>query len=337
MRVIPTTIFNQLTQSLDKTIQDYAAENAQLASGKKIQAPSDNVGGTLRALDYKLEISGNDQYQQNISIATTNLNIITTTLTSLSSTLADAKHLIPMASAGNMDPLTAAGLSNQAAQLRDEMLSLGNTSSMGQYVFAGFQTTTTPYSALSIPAYEYQGDAGVSTLPVGQGASVQTNVTGNDAFAYTLAAPYTKQLSGGRTVNYTSLGGTIVQAQILNADATVYRTFTFSNVIQMTDLLSTAIGANDKSTMEALVDPYESIQTQVNSIQAEVGARLRGLGDQQTLLLKSSTNLKNTISLIEDADAVETAANLRKTEVALEALREAASRVMSQSLFDFLK
>lgn len=443
MRVTLNTIFYQVTQAINKNMEDLSTENIRLGTGKKIQAPSDDVGGSLRALAYRVDLSGNDQYQQNITNATTGLNILSTTLSSLSTTIANAKHLIPMASAGTMDVQTAGGLSNEAAQLRDQMLSLGNTTSMGQYVFAGFQTKTQPYSTtpsaiptvvnssagatiaatvtneaaltlhsytitfdaannyyvndmitgapvttgtynpagittIALPpsppalqsgmdvtidgtitpvsatdsfsvlqpaarTYDYQGDNGKINALTSQNGTMQTNVTGTDAFSYTLGAPgttYTKQIDNGLNVHYTQGPGTTINVEIRqpdNVSRATDDTFSFSNVIQMTNLLSAAINNNDRSRMQALADPLDAMATKVNAVQTDIGARLGRLGDQKNWLASSSANLTNTIGDIENADMADTGVQLQKINTVLQALYASSSKLLSQSLFDFLK
>jgi flagellin-like hook-associated protein FlgL len=87
----------------------------------------------------------------------------------------------------------------------------------------------------------------------------------------------------------------------------------------------------------ALSIPLDAARNQVLQAQAEIGTRQVHLDDQKTRLDNTTLNLKNALTKTEDADMDETITEILKTETALQALREAASRILSQSLLDFLK
>ncbi|NTW58379.1 MAG: flagellar hook-associated protein FlgL [Nitrospirae bacterium] len=329
-------IFNQLNQSLEKTLQSYSRLNDSLASGKRLLAPSDDPNGIARAIDYTLGINANNQFKTNIDAASTSLNVTNTTLTLAEKTLSDIQSLINAASSGQQDPLNSASNAKLAGSFRDMLYDLANTKmTNNQYLFGGFRSDTQPYAA---GTYDYQGDSGIVRVPIDSGATLPVNVTGNATFSYTLAAPISQQIGNGNFVHYTPGAGTTVDVEIRDAtDTTVLDTFSFSNAIQMTDLLSTAIGSNDTSRMQALIQPFAQVQEQLRTTMADVGTRVFRLDAQSTWLTNNTNSLTNSLSTIVDADPVRTVAQLKQTEVTLQALRDSASRVLSQSLFDFLK
>jgi flagellar hook-associated protein 3 FlgL len=340
MRITPSTIFNQLNKALDSTMQDYSTLNTILASNKRLQAPSDDVNGMAQAMDYTLDISNNSQYSQNIETATSGLNFTNSILTSVDDTLVKINSLVNAHTSSVTDPTTI-GLDTQTATtLRDMILNLANTKLMGRYVFSGFQSDMQSYQDVT---FAYQGDAGKLNIPVTKGTTVQANVTGNEAFSYTIGAPgstYTKQITGGSNVHYTQGAGTTINVEIRQADD-VSRptddTFSFSNVMQMTDLLSSAISANNTDRVKALADAFSKYQTQLETTQASVGSRLSGLQDQSTMLSNISNAEQDSLSSVQDADTIKVVAQIKQTEVTLQAIRDSAGRVLQQSLFDFLK
>jgi flagellar hook-associated protein 3 FlgL len=175
-------------------------------------------------------------------------------------------------------------------------------------------------------------------VQTGNNATLAANVTGNNVFSYTLSAATSKQLASGNIVHYTPGAGTTVDVEIRDAtDTTVLDTFSFSNVIQMTDTLSTAVSNNDTTRLEALADTFSQARTQLKSSQIDVGTRLQWLDLQSTGLTHNTNTLLSALSSLEEADMTTVAAQLKSTEVTLAAVRESASRVMSMSLFDFLK
>jgi len=335
MRVTSTMIFDQITRRLGKNLESYAGLNSELATGKKFSKPSEDVTGMMRSLDYRVDISANDQYKRNIDEAVGRLKFADTVMSSASSALLNIRTLITQNLSGSLDPTFSDGYALEAAQLRNQLSSLANTKYRDQYLFAGYRTDTQPYNAGL--AYQYQGDNGVMNVSIDKSSFIPVNVTGNETFSYTLAAAYVKQISGNRFAHYTPGAGTTVDVEIRDTDdITVLDTFSFSNAIQMTDTLSTAISANNSLRIEALADPFNKMSTRVLTTQSEVGARLSGLNDQTDRHTANTLNLKNSLSAVEDADPLETAVELKKLEVSLQALRESASKILSQSLMDFL-
>ncbi len=337
-------IYDQLLRSIQSNQQDYAELDSRLSSGKKILAPSDDVIGAGRAMDYRVDISRNSQYNTNITAATSNLNLTNTILSSLYASVSAVKNLAETGMSG--DPTSVSVSSQQAALLRDHLYGIVNTNIGGRYLFSGFRTNQQPYTVstsivggTTVANYTYQGDDGVINVPIDRGAAMPINVTGSQVLSLNLAAPYTHQIGSGLNVHYTPVAGTTtVNVEIRDAsDTTVLDTFSFSNAMEMADVLSTAIGTNNTTRIEALVDPLDKLQNQIGQVQSDVGTRLSSLQDQTSMLNKNTNVLQNVLSTIEDADPAETAMQLQKTSTALQALLTSASKVLSQSLLDFLQ
>jgi flagellar hook-associated protein 3 FlgL len=326
-------IYNQLLASIQSGQTNLSGLTRQLATQKKILAPSDDVMGTVRALDYEVNISSNNQYKTNITNVTNSLNQANTALTSFSGMLSTVKGILINATS-NIDPGIEQATAGQVAQLRDQLLGIANTKIGSTYLFAGFEANLQPYAA---GTYAYQGDNGITNVPIGKGAAMASNVPGSSAFSYTPAA-YNMQISGGLNVHYTAGAGTTVNVEIRDAtDTTILQNFSFSNAVQLTDLLSTAIANNDTQRIEALVYPFSKIQDQINSVQADVGARLGALKDQSTLLDQNTNTLQDSLSKIQDADTAKIGVQLQQADTALQALYSTSAKIIPQSLFDFLK
>ncbi len=439
MRLTPFAIFSQLTQSLDRTLAQYTAANARLSSGKKINAPSDDVNGMIRSLDYRVSITENEQFKRNVEFASSTLKVTDTTLTSAYSTLSELKRFATLSLSGSADAASRAALSNTAAQMRDNLYNLANAKHLDQYLFAGFTSNQQPYvivppvvgaavntfdsdplagasvtgASITAPAaltgdeyrigfdaaglnytvynnatgdvvtaaapytsgppgtsinlpgmnvviagvpssaaesiiirpplstYAYQGDSGALNVQIDQGATLPVNVTGNTAFSYALSAPLSQQLSGGTIADYTPSavpGSTTIDVQIFAADhVTVLDRFSYSNMMDMANILSSALSTNNTLRINALRDPLARMQTQLGVVQAEVGSRQVRLNYQSTMLTKGTDSLKDALGVLEDDDSFETVAQLKKTEITLQSLRESASKILSQSLLDFLR
>jgi flagellar hook-associated protein 3 FlgL len=336
MRVTSFMIFNQLIRGLRRQYSTSADLQQQLATGKRINKPSDDVAGTMRSLDYRVSINEYGQYRRNIDEGSVRLRVTDTVLAAVDKTLSDIRSLMALGGSGSQDPVDRNRYAQHAAQLRDQLADFSAETYQNRYLFSGFRTDVPPYTAG--PAYAYQGDNGVMNVSIDRTEAVAVNVTGSQVFSYSLAAPEVKQLGSGEIVHYTPGAGTAVSVEIrASDDVTVLDTFTFSNVMQMTDLLRGAFSTNNTARIEALRDPFNRISTQVRTTQAEVGMRLSRMQDQSASLQSVTVALQNARSGVEDADPLETAAGLKMLDATLQSLHESASRVLSQSLLDFLQ
>ncbi len=364
MRISTGMFYNQLARSLNENLADLTEKNNWLATGKKISKPSDNVLGTIKAMDYKLSIDRNDQYQTNIVQANTFLDFNDKVMGQVSDTLGSLKGLIY---SGGLSAGTAedrATYARQAESLRDYLLDLSNSKFNDRYIYSGFQSDQKTYEYDSAHhVYAYQGDSGQLKLPIDK-AMVQTiNVVGSSAdssistaFSYSLPAPETITLSDGSVVTYSAalvqpLNASTIQVQITHpdhpGDPDYEDSFTFSNFMDMADLMSHAWQYQDvdgsalsesksMNRIQALSLPLDKAEKQVLSVQAELGIRQVHLEDQESRLKSGTLSLQNTLARTEDADMDETAIEISKITTTLEALRMSASRILSQSLFDFL-
>lgn len=353
MRITNSIIYDQLLSGL-RNFQTTNSELAtRLATQKKILAPSEDVAGTMRAMDYQVSISANDQYKSNITGATANLKITSTSLTGIASSLTVLTNLISNTS-GSTDPVILASSSQQAAQVRDELYNYANSKNGSGYLFSGFKTDVQPYTIQPAPVtvpptipstvYAYQGDNNVLQVPIDSGATIAASVNGNEAFSLAQnalpATPVT--LSNGDTVQYAAVtnpgnGSTTTTVTITPSGGGVADTFSFSNAMDMANIISSAIGANNTSRIEAMTEPLSKMRDQVNALQADVGSRINALQDQSSQLDLNTNTLKSALSTIQDVDMNETALQLTQTNTALQALYATSSKILPQSLFDFLK
>jgi flagellar hook-associated protein 3 FlgL len=345
-------IFNQLTNSLQSNLEEYAKLNNQLATGKKINKPSDDVIGMMKSIGYKVSISGNDQYKRNITAAGDQLNFTNTVMGSVSDTL---QKLSELTSIGNNADDNREAYAQQAADL-----DLSNSKLGGGYVFSGYKTDSEAFVYnTATNHYDYKGDAGQINVSIDSEASIPMNTQGCKAFSFSLTEPTPTALADGTPVGYTQstdpvTGVNTVTVEIGNAGDPEHDTFSFSNSLDLANILSSACQYKDvngsdlnadpalsekmaMNRIAALAKPLNDAKTQALNVQTEIGTRQVQINDQSNRLDNDSLNLQNALSKTEDADMDETGVELIKMQTALQAMRSSAAQILSQSLLDFLK
>lgn len=184
MRVDPNYITN-LANSLDAVQANEQQVTQELSSGVRVTSLSADPlasGENVRLLS---QIQQDDSFTQSSSLVTGQLQVADSALGSVVSQLTQAISLATSADNGTMNASDVQSVGNQLAGIRDEIQSLANSSYQGEYIFAGGQTSTAPFSTSSgnSPAVTtYNGDSDVNYLQMPNGQKIQLNVPGDQIF-----------------------------------------------------------------------------------------------------------------------------------------------------------
>jgi flagellar hook-associated protein 3 FlgL len=174
-----------MTNSLDTTQGVEQQLTQEMAGGSRINALSDDpvaVGENVSLLN---QIQRSDTFTQNATEVQGQLQVADSALGGVVSELMQAITLATSANAGTLSPSDVQSVSSQLAGVRDEVQSLANSNYQGQYIFAGGQSNTAPFStdASTSPAITtYVGDSNVNFFETPGGQKIQLNVPGDQIF-----------------------------------------------------------------------------------------------------------------------------------------------------------
>jgi flagellar hook-associated protein 3 FlgL len=189
MRVDPFYVTN-LSSALDQTQSTEQQLTAEVSSGLRVTSIGDDPVAAAQNVQLLNQIQEDDSFTQTSSLTQGSLQVTDSALGSVVTQLNQAISLATQANNGTMNASDLKSLSNELAGVRDEVLSLANTSYQGQYVFGGSQTGTVPFTldSTTTPAtVTYNGDSDVNTLVTPNGQSIQLNVPGNQIFTSSTA------------------------------------------------------------------------------------------------------------------------------------------------------
>jgi len=185
MRVDPNFIGN-LASSLSQTQVLQQQLSAQLSSGARLNSLSqDPVSAGLNVLLLN-QIQQDDSFTQSASMVTGQLQLADSALGSVVAQLTQAVSLATSANNGTMNTSNVKSIASQISGILGEVTTLANTSYQGQYIFAGGQTSTAPFTtstATSPAVTTYSGDARVNFLQLPNGEKIQLNVPGEQIFS----------------------------------------------------------------------------------------------------------------------------------------------------------
>jgi len=183
MRVDPFYVSNLVT-ALDQTQSTDQQLSSELSSGVSITSLGQNPVGAGENVLLLNQIQQDDSFTSSSDSVTGQLQVADSALGSVVSELTQAISLATSANNGTMSSSDVQSVGSQIAGILDEVQSLANTSYQGQYIFAGSQTSTAPFSTSSTsPAVtSYSGDEDINSLELPNGQSIQLNVPGDQIF-----------------------------------------------------------------------------------------------------------------------------------------------------------
>lgn len=184
MRVNPQYIDN-IVSSLNQVTANEQTLTEELSTGVTVNSLSDNPAAAGQNVLLTAQLNADDTFSQTASSVESMLQVGDSALGNVISQLTSAVSLATEANNGTLDASNEQSIANQLTGIRDEVLSLANSSYMGQYIFAGSQTAASPFtlSTVTSPAtITYNGDSNISYVQTPSGQEIQTNLPGDQIF-----------------------------------------------------------------------------------------------------------------------------------------------------------
>ena len=274
----------------------------QIATGKKIQAPSDSASGWQQLAGLNRSDANDKAYQSNIKIAQSLLADTESALTAVETQLQRAKAFAIQANSDTVTPAGRAAILKEVEAIITDLLGVANASdSRGQPLFGG-SAGEAAYARQPDGSIAYVGSGEAVSIPVGDGVSIAASETGPRAF-------------GG----IVGQGGETDMFAILSA---------FASALQP--------GA-ERGGIETAMGDLDAALDQLNTTRASVGARAFRMDLEMERLDDAGIARSVTRSGIEDIDTAEAIAQLQKTLTVLEATQASFAKLTSMSLFDYLR
>lgn len=248
---------------------DIADTQNQLNTGKRINQPSDDPVGAARALELSHMTADSAQYQRNITAANARLGIEDQTLSSSADVLNRVRTLVLQGSTGSQSDQTRSDIATELTQLRQQLLGLANSKDgQGDYLFAGSQTGTEPFSWQN-GTVSYQGDDGQRMVAAGPGMQVATGDSGSAVFMRvpTGNGSFTVQAAGSNTG--TALAGSSSVTDRTAWDGGSYTiAFTAANAYTVRDASGATLGGGSYNATTGGSIAFRGVQVAVSGTPA---------------------------------------------------------------------
>lgn len=298
LRVTDRLLIDKVLANIQRNTQRLANLQQQVATGRRLEKPSDDPTGTVTSLVLHSIDDENAQAQKNLSLADGWLTSTDVALQDVNDILKRARELAVQGANETLGPEETAGLANEIDQLIGHALQLSNTRNGDRYIFGGFNTRTQPFElqpdpVTGVDTWIYNGDNGEILRHVGPGVKIGVNITGDRVFPQV-----------------------------------------FDVLIALRDDLRN--GDQDSISLNRL-DEIDAVQNDVLDAVGEIGAKGSRLELTSKQLSASRLNDAHLISMTEDVDMSRAILNLSAQQAALQAALATGARVLQTKLIDFLR
>ncbi|WP_322010971.1 flagellar hook-associated protein FlgL [Paraburkholderia sp. J12] len=183
MRIATSQLYNTSVSNMENQQSQLLQIEQQISSGVALTNPADDPLGAAEAVQLSATSATLSQYTTNQNTALSSLQTEDTTLQSITTTLQSANSLMQEAAGGTLNNTNYTALAQQLEGYRNQLLSLANTTDgQGNYVFAGFQSTSQVFSTNSAGAVTYNGDSGQRLAQVSSTRQIAVGDTGSAVF-----------------------------------------------------------------------------------------------------------------------------------------------------------
>lgn len=180
MRVNPNPT-DDILAALNMTAQRQQDALMQLSTGKRVNQPSDDPAAAAIYSGNVAAESRVDQYLQSVASVRALNQTADAALGSMVTALNQAITLGTEGANGTMSQQDLNAIMQIVQGILNNVIQLANTSFHGTYIFAGTETTTTPFT-LTPTGVTYNGNDGLNTVAIADGRTITTNKPGDQLF-----------------------------------------------------------------------------------------------------------------------------------------------------------
>lgn len=182
MRITNNMLINNMMLSLSSNLTRTQKYQDQLATGKKISAPSDDPIVASRSLKLRTDVSEIGQYRRNTDDATSWMDITEATMGQITEVVHRLREITVQAANGTNTPDDLHKTQAEADQLKQQLIHLSNATYAGRYIFSGTKTDKPLLNDNGEFKIEVTALGDEIKFEIGTGDDINVNVIGSDLF-----------------------------------------------------------------------------------------------------------------------------------------------------------
>jgi len=306
MRVTAASFGNDFRTQLAKLAERQMRLQQQIATGQRIDAPSDDPQAMRRVLDLRSELRTLNQYQDNISKVRENSTVAYSSINALKKLNDRAGEIATMADASK-SPEALSAYAKEVNQLLEEAVRLANTKHRDIYIFSGTKSTTATYT----PTRDSNGDITSATWG-GNSNSTKVDIASDS----TVNSNYPAEGTQGILKNSTSGADFITHLISLRDNLEANNT---------TDIKDTDLANLDKDETN-FIDHFSNL-----------GAIQSRLDTSEAITRNQSAAIDPLVSNEADVDLSDAFVRLNEIQNAYTAALQSGGQLLQTSLLDYIR
>lgn len=301
MQISNALYFDRAGQSIGRLNAQSQKLQDQIATGKRLAAPSDDAVAYRRLQTIGVQQADAQAWTRNIQIAQSVLGQADTALGAATSQLQQAQELILSASNGTLADSDRRVIAGQLRSIVDDLVNNVNASDSRGVPLFGSATGNTAVTRSAGGVVSFVGTGNPVSIPIGDGQTVQPSESAERIFG-------NLPLAGGTTDAFALLSD-----------------------------FATRLEAGGPIVDDPAINGIKAALDQVGAARASIGARGARL-DLETARIDDATLARATDrSALEDTDVSTAIIDLQKTSTILQATQASVARLSQLSLFDYLR
>jgi flagellar hook-associated protein 3 FlgL len=286
-------------RNISKSYANMGKYQDQLATGKKINRPSDDPIVAIKGMYYRTNLTEVEQYKRNLNEAYTWMENSEAGIEHATQIVQRVRELVVQGSNGSNSPEDLKAIGVEISQLKEDLIGVANTQVAGRYIFNGTETKTAPIPENPMSTdgtkYEFTQNSDSFAVEVSKGVQLKVNINPENVFG----------------------------AEFLNT------------LKQLEDGLSDGVGnlENSDELLKELDGHFETMSAE----RAELGARYNRLELVESRLGDQEIIANRILSENEDADLEKVITDLTIQESIHRASLAVGAKIIQPSLIDFLR
>jgi len=301
MRVSNTMMSTQLKRNLNNNLITLKTYQNQIATGRKINKPSDDPSGTSVAMHLRTTMAEEKQFVRNIDNAISYLETTESAINNINNVLQRVRELTVKAANQTQTPNDLQIIAVEVKELKAQLQNVANTTYNNQHVFGGTNVTQRPCQEDG----SWVGNDSSIEVAIASGITMAINLNNKDMNYFFAADPS----------DSSSQGIFAVMDQIISD----LETANYS-----------ALGKEDLAALDAKInDLFYS--------EALIGAKINRMELQQNRLKNNEVTHTELLSNQEDISISEAAVQFKTAETVYNAALSVGAHIVQKSIVDFLR
>lgn len=185
LRITQGHLFARSLQDIHRGLLGYTLLQQQVATGRRVNQPSDDPTATLRILPLQNDLRNLRQLAGNVALARETLDTGAAALEDASSLMQRLRELTMQAANGSISAGDRASIGAEVDQLLQQMVSIGNSRRGERYLFGGTESARNPFELITdggTTRVVYTGNHDALQVDVAPGVSTTLNLPGDGIF-----------------------------------------------------------------------------------------------------------------------------------------------------------